>query len=378
MSKKKVFLLGSAYPYKVGSAQFNERLAKEFQDKDYEIHIYTFKLQYPSFLFPGKSQYSLASAPKNLTIHRKINTINPFNWIKVGREIKKQAPDFIIIRYMMSFMAPSMGTIARIAKRNKKTKAIGLIDNAIPHEKRFFDTILSKYFFKSLDRFLYMSQKVGNDLSSFGFNKNKAYCPHPLFDNYGEFVPKEEAYKNINLNSEFKYVLFFGLIREYKGLDLLLKAFDNSFFKESGIKLIVAGEFYSDIKKYEEIIREHNLQDSIIIHNKFIPDEEVSSYFSIADILVLPYKSATQSGVTQVGFYYNKPMLVTNVGGLGELIDENIGYVVNPTVNDLQNALLDFYKNNKQESFSHNVGEKKKMFSWERMVEAFNSLDNEI
>jgi glycosyltransferase involved in cell wall biosynthesis len=375
---KKIILLGSAYPYKVGSAQFNERLAKEFQYENYEIHIYTFTLQYPKFLFPGKTQFSSSETPKNLIIHRKINTINPFNWFKIGREIKKQKPDFIIIRYMMSFMAPSMGTIARISKKNKFTKVIGLIDNAIPHEKRFFDTFLSKFFFKSIDKFLYMSNKVKNDLLNFGIEKGTAYCPHPLFDSYGDQISKEVALKNLDLNPQNKYILFFGIIREYKGLDILLEAITNEYFKQNNIKLIIAGEFYSDIQKYKDIITNNKLTDSVIIHNKFIPDNNVSSYFSVADILVLPYRSATQSGVTQVGFYYDKPMLVTNVGGLGELIDETIGYTVEPTSTEIQNALLDFYQNNKTEKLTKGVSVKKEEFSWKRMVNTFNKLADEI
>lgn len=374
---KKVFILGSAHPYKVGSAQFNERLAQEFKNEKYEIIIYTFKLQYPKFLFPGKSQYSDKEAPEDLIIKRKINTINPFNWFKIGLEIKKNKPDFIIIRYMMSFMSPSMGTISRIVKKNNFTKCIGLIDNAIPHEKRFFDTILSKYFFKSLDGFLYMSKKVGEDLSNFGFKSNKKYCPHPLFDNYGIKTDKIKAKNQLGLDKDYKYILFFGLIREYKGLDLLIEAIDHNYFKENKIKLLVAGEFYSDVNQYEKLINDKSLNDLIIINNKFIPNEDVSLYFSASDILVLPYKTATQSGVTQVGFYYNKPMLVTNVGGLGELIDSEIGYIVDPKAKAIQDALLDFFINNKEIYLSENVSKRKKMFSWKRMTDTFNEINNE-
>lgn len=374
---KKVFILGSAHPYKVGSAQFNERLAQEFKNEKYEIIIYTFKLQYPKFLFPGKSQYSDKKAPEDLIIKRKINTINPFNWFKIGLEIKKNKPDFIIIRYMMSFMSPSMGTISRIVKKNNFTKCIGLIDNAIPHEKRFFDTILSKYFFKSLDGFLYMSKKVGEDLSNFGFKSNKKYCPHPLFDNYGVEIDKIKAKKKLGLDKDYKYILFFGLIREYKGLDLLIDAIDHNYFKENKIKLLVAGEFYSDVNQYEKLINDKLLNDLITINNKFIPNEDVSLYFSASDILVLPYKTATQSGVTQVGFYYNKPMLVTNVGGLGELIDSKIGYVVDSKAKAIQDALLDFFINNKEIYLSENVSKRKKMFSWKRMTDTFNEINNE-
>lgn len=376
--KKKIILLGSAFPYKVGSSQFNERLAKEFQLNDFDITIFTFKLQYPRFLFPGKTQFSDNSAPKDLKIVRKINTINPFNWIKVGREIKKLSPDYIIIRYMMPFMSPSMGTIARIAKKNRRTRIVGIIDNAIPHEKRIGDNVLSKYFFKAIDKFLYMSDKVREDLKSFGISDNASFCPHPLFDFYGAKTPKETACTKLGLELKTNYILFFGIIRNYKGLDLLLKAFNHDFFKENNVKLIVAGEFYSDYEKYNSIINELELNDRVIVHNKFIPEEDVSSYFSLSDLLVLPYKSATQSGVTQVGFFYDIPMLVTDVGGLGELIDENIGYVVPPNPEAIQEALIDFYKNKRQEKMSNNVSIKKQDFSWTRMVKTIDTLADEI
>lgn len=374
---KKIVLLGSAYPYKVGSSQFNERLAQEFGSNDFDITIFTFTLQYPSFLFPGKSQFSDKEKPEGLKIARKINTINPFNWIKVGRELKRLKPDIVLIRYMMPFMSPSMGTIARIAKKNKITKIIGLIDNAIPHEKRLGDNLLSNYFFKPIDKFLYMSDKVKNDLATFGVETNTAFCPHPLFDFYGEKIPKKYAAKNLNIALEPSYLLFFGIIRNYKGLDLLLNAFNHEYFKDNNIKLLVAGEFYSDYEKYETLIKELQLEKQVIVHNRFIPDAEVSSYFSLSDLLVLPYKSATQSGVTQVGFFYDIPMLVTNVGGLGELIDKSIGYIVEPNSKEIQTALIDFYQNKRQQVMSSSVSIKKEDFSWKRMVNTINKISDE-
>lgn len=372
---KKIIILGPAHPYRGGIALFNERLAAEFQKEGVDVEIQTFTLQYPNFLFPGKTQYAEGDAPENLKIERSLNSVNPLNWIKVARKIKKIQPDILLIRYWLPFMAPSLGTVARIVRKNKKIKVLSLVDNIIPHEKHPGDRIFSSYFVKSVDGFVVMSKSVLHDLKTFDKKKPKLFSPHPLYDNFGQKTDKTTSLQKLNLNPEYSYVLFFGLIRDYKGLDLLLEAFADKRFTELKIKLIVAGEFYSNEAKYNTIIDKFNLHESVIIHNRFIPDNEVTYYFGAADIIAQPYKSATQSGVTQIGYHFEKPMLVTNVGGLAEIIpDGKAGYVVDVNPKDIADKLIDFFENNRQNDFVENIKEEKKKYEWNKMTDTIREL----
>ena len=372
---KKIVIIGSAYPLRGGLATYNERLAREFLNKNNSVTIYTFLLQYPSFLFPGKTQYSDSPAPKDLNIKVCINSINPLNWLKIGKEIRKLKPDIVIIKFWMPFMAPCFGKIARIIKKNKHTKIISIIDNIIPHEKRAGDRLLANYFVKTVDGFVAMSKSVLNDLETFDKNKPKVFCPHPLYDNFGEIISKENAKQKLNLDNSLKYILFFGFIRDYKGLDLMLEAFAKCIEKDKSLRLIVAGEFYNDSKPYFEIIRKHGLEEYLLMHNDFIPDEKVAEYFCASDIVVQPYKDATQSGVTQIAYHFNKPMIVTDVGGLAEIIpDGKTGYVVKPDSTDIAEAILMFYQLNKEKEFTENAKIEKEKYSWDSMVKAIEQL----
>lgn len=372
---RKILIIGSAYPLRGGLANYNERIAREYQRQGEEVHIETFKLQYPSLLFPGKSQYSSEPTPENLDIDVSINSINPVNWIKIGRKLRKQNYDLVIIKYWLPFMAPCLGTIARQIRKNKHSKIISILDNIIPHEKRPGDKALSNYFVKSVDGFVAMSKSVLNDLELFKTKKPKAFCPHPLYDNFGEIIPKEKAIEKLHLDKKNKYLLFFGFIRDYKGLDLLLQAMKNKEIQEKNIKCIVAGEFYTDAKPYHEIIDNNDLSDHVIMKNDFIPDSEVGNYFCASDIVVQPYKTATQSGVTQIAFHFNKPMIVTNVGGLPEIVpDGKIGYVTSSDPEEIAKAILKFYNNNKVEEFVKNVKQEKEKYSWKRMTETIDDL----
>jgi len=376
---KKVMLVGTAHPFRGGLASYNERLIEEFRYLGYDATIETFTLQYPSFLFPGKTQFSDSPKPEGIEISETVNSINPLNWIKIGKKIKKQKPDYLIFKFWLPFMGPCFGTIAKIAKKNKRTKVISIIDNIIPHEKRIGDKLLSNYFVKSVDGFVAMSQSVLEDLNTFDSKKPKLYNPHPLFDNFGELISRETALKELNLSSENRYFLFFGFVRDYKGLDLLLDAYADSRFREMNVKLIVAGEYYNNEKQYVEQINRLKLEDDVILRNDFIPNEEVKNYFRVADIIAQPYKNATQSGVTQIGYHFEKPMLVTNVGGLAELIPHNkVGYVVEPNSKDIADALVTFFKDNKMKEFEQNVKSEKEKFSWSKMVETINTLADMI
>ena len=376
---KTIKIIGPAFPYRGGIATFNERLAHEFMSMGFQVDIETFIVQYPSFLFPGKTQFNDKPAPENLNIKRTVNSVNPLNWLRVGRRIGLEKPDLVIIRYWLPFLAPCLGTIARLIRRNKHTIIICLADNIIPHEHRPGDRLLTNYFMQRIDGLIAMSQSVLKDGNSFRKNLPQGFCPHPIFDNYGEKLSFEEAKQKLNLDVNTRYLLFFGFIRDYKGLDLLISAFADERLRQFPVKLLVAGEYYSNQDTYLQLIRDLNLESLIELRTDFIPDDEVNLYFSAADMVVQPYKSATQSGVTQIGYHFNKPMLVTNVGGLSEIIpDGKIGYVVEPQSQEIANALVDFYENDRIAAFETNIIEEKKKFSWSNMVNTFASVYREI
>jgi glycosyltransferase involved in cell wall biosynthesis len=376
---KKIKIIGPAYPYRGGIATTSERLAQEFESQGIDVNIETFTLQYPSILFPGKTQYNNKPAPQGLKIKRTINSINPLNWIRVGRRIRKESPDLVIIRYWLPFLAPCLGTIAGLARKNRRTKIVCLADNIIPHEHRFGDRLLTNYFMQRIDGLIAMSKSVLQESKTFRKDLPLGFCSHPIFDNYGEKLPLEVAIQKLGLDSDFRYLLFFGFIRDYKGLDLLLQAFADERLRNYPIKLLVAGEFYSSPETYLQLIQEKKLTDHVVLRTDFIPDDEVNLYFSAADMVVQPYKTATQSGVTQIGYHFEKPMLVTNVGGLSEIIpDRKIGYVVEPNIESIAEALVDFYKNKRADFFEHNVAEEKKKFSWTNMAATFHAIYGEI
>lgn len=372
----KIIIVGPAYPYRGGISAFGERLANEYRREGDEVEMYTFTLQYPSFLFPGKTQYSDGPAPEGLSITRRINSVNPLNWISVGREIAKKRPDLLITNFWLPFMAPCQGTIERIVRRNGHTRVVALLHNIIPHEHRPGDRILSRYFVRSTQSFVAMSKAVLEDLGQFDTKKPRAFCPHPLYDHYGELIPKEEARRQLGLDPDGHYVLFFGFIRAYKGLDLLLEAMGDTRLKEAGIKLIVAGEFYGDPKPYMEQIERLEIKESTLLFTEFIPDDKVNLYFRACDIVVQPYKSATQSGVAQIAFHFEKPMIVTNVGGLAEIVpDGKVGYVVEPEPKQIADAIVRYFNEEREAAFTEGVREEKKKYSWSKMRETIDNLN---
>lgn len=372
-------IIGPAYPYRGGIAAFNEKLAYEYQKLGYNVEIETFKLQYPGFLFPGKTQYAEGNAPAGLRIHQTVNSISPINWIRVGRRIRKEKNDIVIFKFWLPFMGPCFGTIARIIRKNRHSKVLAVLDNIIPHEKRPGDRILTNYFVKSQAGFIAMSDSVMKDLETFTSTIPRLYSPHPVYDNYGKTISREEAINNLGLDLSKRYILFFGLIRDYKGLDLLIKAFAKDKFRNRNIKVLVAGEFYSDPELTYQLIAELKLEGEIILKSEFIPDSEVANWFCASDLIVQPYKSATQSGITQIGYHFEKPMLVTNVGGLPEIITHNkSGYVVDPKPEAIADAIDDFYANQKELLLKEGVKEDKKRFSWGRMIESIARILDQI
>lgn len=369
----KITLIGPAHPYRGSFATLTKRLAEEFQKEDNIVNIYTFTLQYPNFLFPGETQYTSNKAPENVNITRIINSINPFNWIKVGLRIKKEKPDMVILRYWLPFFSPCLSTISRIARLNKHTKVIAIVDNIIPHEKRFLDNTFTRYFVSGVDGFLAMSKNVINDISKFNTSKPRILTPHPLFDDFGDSVSKEEAQKKLGLNADDINILTFGLIRKYKGVDLLIDALADERLAKYPIKLTIAGEFYDSPTPYYDKVKQLGLSSKVNFIPKFIPDEDVKYYFCSTDLVAQTYRSATQSGVTQIGYHFEKPMLVTKVGGLAEIIPEGkVGYVVEPNVKDISDAILNFCE--LRPDFTEGIKEEKRKYSWNKKIEAINKL----
>lgn len=367
----KIISIGPAHPYRGGLASFNDRLTAQFVNEGHDIEIFTFSLQYPELFFPGKTQYTDGPQPEEIKITRNINSVNPSNWVSTGLKIKKLNPDILLIRFWLPFMGPCFGTIARIAKSNKHTRVICIFDNVVPHENRAGDQILTRYFTGCIDGAIVMSKTVKDDLLKFRENIPVKLSPHPLFDNYGDIVERNTAVTKLKLNVSDSFLLFFGFIRGYKGLDLLIEAFSDKRLRNRNLKLIVAGEFYEDDKPYKSLVKAANLDNDVIFFDHFIKDSEVPLFFSAADLVVQPYKSATQSGVTQIAYYFEKPMLVTDVGGLKEIVpDGKCGYVVKPEAPAISEAIIDFFDNNKKEFFTEGVRQEKVKFSWEKMTAA--------
>lgn len=375
----KIIIVGPSHPYRGGIAAFTDRLANEFQVEGADVELYTFTLQYPSILFPGKTQYSDAPAPEDIKIFRKINSINPFTWIKTAKEIKAKNPDIVVFAYWMSFFAPCYAQMAKIISKNKNTRCIGLVHNMMPHERSLLDRLLSPCFVKRMHAFAALSKSVLDDVSKLDKkSKPKLFSPHPLYDHYGDREDKAVALSSLYLDDNYNYLLFFGLIREYKGLDLLLKAMSDDRLDNYPLKLIVAGEFYEKKEPYLQMIDNLDIKDRVIICDKYIPDEEVKNFFNLADMVVQPYKSATQSGVTQVAYHFEKPMLVTDVGGLREIVpDGKVGYVVEPEPKKIADAICDFYDNDRKEFFEANIVEEKKKYEWSKMTETIMKLYKE-
>lgn len=375
----RLLLMGPAYPYRGGIAASNEQLARVLQQQGHEVELCTFRLQYPSLLFPGKSQFSQAPPPTDLTILRCLNSINPFNWIIQGRVIRKKRYDRLIVRYWTPFLAPVLGAVCRFAKSDKygRVRIIALVDNMIPHEGHFWDVLLSRFFVSSVDDFVAMSQQVQREIKAFCSQKSVRYSPHPVYDIYGEMMSRVEAAKQLHLDSLHQWVLFFGLIRPYKGLDWLLEAW--AIFKKeggaAGKKLLVAGEFYESEEKYQKQITALGITEDVVIHNRYLPDNEVAAYFSLSDVVVQPYKSATQSGITQIAYHFNKPMIVTNVGGLAEMVPNGVvGYVTAPNPQAVADALTRFFAEGSADRFLEGIQAEKLRFTWETLAHSVTSV----
>ncbi len=375
-NKPMAVIVGPAHPLRGGLATYNERLARELAQQ-YQVRILTFSLQYPGFLFPGQTQFSNDPQPSDLDIDVSLNSVNPLNWIRTGLRYRRLAPDLIIFRWWMPFFGPCFGTFARIVRGNKHSHLVAITDNIIPHEKRFFDKPFSRWFLPALHGAVAMSKSVMLNLQEYPLSRKVAkaeYHPHPLYDNFGAGESREEACTALGLDPEYRYLLFFGFIRRYKGLDLLLEAM--SLLKDHPHwKLIVAGEFYEEAEPYLDFIKQEGLQERILLHTYFIENDDVRHYFCASDCVVQPYRSATQSGVSQIAYHFQTPMIITDVGGLSELVPhQKAGWVCQPHAAAIADSIEAIMKPSVLADIRQHLGELKKGFSWASMVQALQRV----
>jgi D-inositol-3-phosphate glycosyltransferase len=367
----KIALISPAHPLRGGIAASSERLATEFQTMGHEVVLYSFSVQYPSFLFPGKTQYTDDPPPPGLQIKTRLNSINPLNWLLVAWALAQEKPDHIVVRFWLPFMGPCLGSVLRLTRMcsSRRFRITALVDNIIPHEKRIGDAVFARWFVRSCDDFVVMSHSVGEEINSFVAghqNPSIRFAAHPIYDIYGKVMDKLEARRILKIDEQAQVVLFFGFIRKYKGLDLLLEALNHT----PGIVAIIAGECYEDWDHYAQIIEKYNLSSRLVLHKDFIPADQVRVFFSAADLVVQPYRTATQSGISQIAYHFEKPMIVTRVGGLPEIVTEGVsGYVVDPKPEAIAAAIRDFFENKRAAAYREGVKAEKKRFSWASLVE---------
>ncbi len=369
MSRKVIFI-GPAYPYRGGIAAFNENLATIFQHNGWECKIFTFTQQYPNLLFPGKNQLTTEDPRPNLSIKRGIYSTNPLNWLKISKEIIKEDPDLVITQYWMPFMAPAFGTILRgIKKELKDIKTVTVVHNFKPHESRIGDKQLNKFIANRTDILVSLSSSVKADIENSVKDKPVLQLFHPIYNHYGSEISKTNAKEALGWSEDTKYLLFFGLVRAYKGLDLLIEALALLESNEK-YKLVIAGEFYEDQKKYDKLIAEKNLENRIIIRNEYIPNEDIPKLFCASEAIVLPYRTATQSGVVPIALHFRRPVIVTRVGGLAALIERhNIGLIAEPEASSIANHLDAFLTGSVK--LNNDFEEIKDDLSWQSFYDEF-------
>jgi len=358
----KIAILSCFYPFRGGIAQFNAALAPEL-GRDHTVKAFNFTTQYPSFLFPGKTQYVTPDDDAvKVESERILSTVNPFTWGKTAKAIRDWGADLLILRYWMSWFAPSLGWVARHV--GKKCKVVAITDNIIPHEPHFFDTPLTKWFIKGIDGCVPLSDAVAYELESISPGKPCRVIPHPVYNQFGAPIPREQAEDILGIPHGGRNLLFFGLIRKYKGLDILLKAFNTL---PQDYRLIIAGEPYGDFSEYQALIDASPAKDRILLADKYIPNSEVRNYLCAADAVVLPYRSATQSGVNAIALHFEVPMIVTDTGSLKATVQgAGTGLVVDKAEPEcVREGILRFFSTpGFQDKCKQHIREEKERLSW--------------
>ncbi|MCI0707102.1 MAG: glycosyltransferase [Ignavibacteriae bacterium] len=369
----KILILGTAYPLRGGIAHYNALLAKHLGAR-HNVEVITFKRQYPTLLFPGKSQQETGDPGVAIASEQLIDSINPFNWIRVGLQLSKRRPDLVVFKYWLPFFGPCMGTICRLIKRGTSAKVIAICDNVIPHEHRPGDGLFTRYAFGTVDAFIVQSSTVERDLLSVIHQPRYQKVAHPVYEIFGTAVSKEEARRRLGITAQ-RVVLFFGYIRKYKGLHVFIDAM-KLVNRSVPVKALAVGEFYEDDKPYREHIQQAGVEQSLQLVAEYIPNERVAEYFCAADVVVLPYLSATQSGIAQIAYQFDKPVIATDVGGLAEVVIHGVsGFIVPPNdPQQLADAIVKFYQENLERSLSVGAKQEKRKYSWDVMVEAIEAL----
>ena len=368
-------LVGPAYPLRGGIAHFLESTHNSLAQRGHDVKVVSFSRQYPSFLFPGKTQLESQQRKIDWSVHQLIDSIQPFSWFKTSRFIENLKPDGVVFNYWLPFFGPSYGVISRRLSK-KGITCIGLIHNALPHEGRLGDRALSKYFLSSCDGHIVMSESVERDIAGMEIHLPTIRVAHPVYEIFGEPMPKQLARKKLGLKESTPVALFFGFIRKYKGLHVLLESLPSILQAVPNLKLVVAGESYEDIQIYHRLIESLGLSAHVDLHTDYIPGEDVKVYFSAADVVVQPYISATQSGVAKIAYHFERPVIVTNVGGLAEFVPhEQAGLVVAPgDVKALADSVVRFFVEEMSDSLTNGVKNEKKKYSWARLCAAIEEL----
>ncbi|MCB0717951.1 MAG: glycosyltransferase [Bacteroidetes bacterium] len=375
-AKNRYVFVGPSHPYRGGIAHFIEHLAAGLQARGGESHFVTFTRQYPEFLFPGKTQLSDGQGPPDISTQRTLDTINPITWNRTGQLVGKLQPDVVVFKYWMSFFAPSFAQVAAKAKK-AGARVVVVVDNALPHERRPGDLLLARHFLRKADGLITMSRKVKQDVESVvGVDAPVVYIPHPVYDNFGEPMDRGEAREMLRIDRSDKMLLFFGFIRKYKGLDVLLDAMPAVLSQLPDTKLVVAGEFYGDEAAYRDRVKRLDIESVVRFESDYIPDDAVGRYFSACDLVVQPYRNATQSGVAQIAFQFDRPVVVTDVGGLSEIVpDGKVGFVVPPeNAAALADAIVRFFRDDRAADMTRAVRIEKEKYSWDRMYETIESF----
>ncbi|MFN3306101.1 MAG: glycosyltransferase [Candidatus Kapaibacteriota bacterium] len=368
----RIAYLSTFYPFRGGIAQFNARLLKHLS-KFGEVRAYTFKRQYPRILFPGRSQYVLPEdKPEVIESIQILDSINPISYYKTAKAIKSYAPDILITKYWMPFFAPAFATVLKSLKR--QTFNVSIIDNISPHERFPFAKTLNKFYLKQNHVFIVMSNAVLRDLKKILTQTNYVLVPHPLYENFGERIEKPKARNILQISDNRKVLLFFGFIREYKGLDLLLEAL--AMLPEE-YHLIIAGEPYVSFEKYQAMIENLNLKGRVSLFVRYISDAEVPLFFSAADVCILPYKSATQSGIVGIAYNFDLPVIATDVGGLAEMVEPfGTGIIVKePEPKRIANAITLLFENPREE-YIKGIKKYKSQANWDffasKIIQEYN------
>ncbi len=372
----KIVIVGTFPPFRGGIAHFYATLARELSG-EHEVQAVNFTTQYPGPLFPGKTQYEAQEPASGFPNRRLLSSINPVTWIRTAIWIRKQQPDLIIFKYWMPFFGPAFGYLARRFKKESKTRIVVVCDNIIPHESRWFDLPATKYFFNAVDRFIVMSKSVESDLLSLYPDAEYQRTHHPLYNIFGSPVDMDTARRHLSLKSD-KIILFFGFVRGYKGLDVLIKSAARLEKELNDFQIVAAGDCYEDKAKYTDLVTECGVDDIVDLRLEFIPDQDVAHYFSAADVVVLPYKTATQSGIVPIAYHFNRPVIVTRVGGLPEIVkDGETGFLSGGEPDEIADSISKFYKKLSGIDFEANIESHKKRYSWREFAKVVIGEDND-